>query len=500
MENTKLTSLFKTFTPSEFKEFEKFLSSPFHSGDRNLKPLFEIVKKYYPKFDDPKFTKEETFRVLYPDEKFDEARIRKLMSFLLKMGEDYLVAIALRNDKYERNFLLLKEFRERELDTPYKGLANTMEKEISTTKFPVEIYFAKRLDYCRETFIYYYDYKYDYGKAFELVNEQLTNSTSLFLFFLFRALNTKSIAEKFHATDYDKTIHSAIRNTFEIEKFFNSEAKGNETIEIMLPGFYISKALEDIFDFESYEKGKKLLIENIGKYNTTSQHAFFRDLRSINIYREHYGETESIKQEAQKEIFEIIKLMFEYEAVIPDNEKYLPVNSFKIILNSALINKDYQWAEKFIEEYIPRLEPEQRKSMKYFALAFLEVKRGNYEKCLEYIINIKIDTPFIKFTVRHLNFIVFYELELYEEARYFLDTTQKYYSNTREIPSAVKEEGQNFVKYYKMLLRYSDKLQSEEIEMNFKKLLSEKVLTNKEWLLEKFEGIVNKTGGIATAH
>lgn len=111
MQNTKLISLFKTFSPVEFKEFDKFLSSPFHAGDRNLRPFFETLKDFYPDFDDPNLTSEETFRVLYPDEKFDESRIRKLSSFLFKMAEEYLIIVELRGKTIERKFMLLEQFR-----------------------------------------------------------------------------------------------------------------------------------------------------------------------------------------------------------------------------------------------------------------------------------------------------------------------------------------------------------------------------------------------------
>ena len=91
MENTKLISLLKTLDKNEIKEFGKFIVSPFHLKDRTMKPFFEAIMKYYPDFESPKFTRENIYESLYPGKKYDDAVIRKLSSYLYKMGEEFLV-------------------------------------------------------------------------------------------------------------------------------------------------------------------------------------------------------------------------------------------------------------------------------------------------------------------------------------------------------------------------------------------------------------------------
>ena len=91
MKDLKLTSLLKTFSKQEIKDFEKYLQSPFlnTSGEYILK-FFETVKKYYPGFDSDNFTKQNIFKEIYPKEKYNDARMRKLTSETMKLIQDYL--------------------------------------------------------------------------------------------------------------------------------------------------------------------------------------------------------------------------------------------------------------------------------------------------------------------------------------------------------------------------------------------------------------------------
>lgn len=71
MQKSKLITLLKTFSKEEMKNFDKFISSPYFSRGRNLKPLYNVLKKYHPSFDSPHFTEEKIFNKLYPKKKFD---------------------------------------------------------------------------------------------------------------------------------------------------------------------------------------------------------------------------------------------------------------------------------------------------------------------------------------------------------------------------------------------------------------------------------------------
>jgi hypothetical protein len=67
LEKNYLIQMLKTFTAGEWKEFEKFSSSPYFNKGRNYLPMLKILKKYYPDFDSPEFTHQTIYKNYIPE-------------------------------------------------------------------------------------------------------------------------------------------------------------------------------------------------------------------------------------------------------------------------------------------------------------------------------------------------------------------------------------------------------------------------------------------------
>src|SRR5512143_95729 len=103
MNNSKLISILRTFSPGEMKEFEKLVSSPFFNKGRNYLPFLAVLKKFYPRFDDDKLTPEFVFSKLYRDKKFNKQIIWNMTSAMQNMAEDFLLHVSMKKDRFVRN-------------------------------------------------------------------------------------------------------------------------------------------------------------------------------------------------------------------------------------------------------------------------------------------------------------------------------------------------------------------------------------------------------------
>jgi len=130
MYSSKLISLLKTFSKAEFNEFAKFVASPFHSRGRNLLPLFKFLKKYYPEFTNKKIDIESAYKTIYPGRAYNMPVMRKLVSELEKMGEDYLVQINVRNNDCDYFKRLSDEMQSRSLIKLFETNINKATEEI----------------------------------------------------------------------------------------------------------------------------------------------------------------------------------------------------------------------------------------------------------------------------------------------------------------------------------------------------------------------------------
>ena len=114
---------------------------------------------------------------------------------------------------------------------------------------------------------------------------------------------------------------------------------------------------------------------------------------------------------------------------------------------------EFEWAEGFIEKYSRELPEEFAASMKSHAYATLYFNKGEYERALKHIINIKYDYLRHKIDVKVLQFKIFYELGEYEPAYSILDTLRHYFSSTEEISPLMLTRCNAFIKYSGELLR-----------------------------------------------
>ena len=154
MFKSKFIDLLATFTHDEIKEFERFIDSPFFNRDKTISHSYKFFKKFYPEFNNSKFTKENFFKSLYPGKPYNDSRVRNILSDLLKHGQDYITIKFTRGNPFVENASTLEALSMRMLDTLFTKKINEAYESIDIKKHdPDEVYlFRKKLE----------DLKYDF--------------------------------------------------------------------------------------------------------------------------------------------------------------------------------------------------------------------------------------------------------------------------------------------------------------------------------------------------
>jgi len=109
MQNAKLLQLFKAIREAELREFTQFLKSPFYNRNQRVIALYEYLRKQKKNLEDEKFTKEYVFKRIFPKgEKYEDWKMRELMSDLSKLIEEYFIVKEAKRNEIERQMLLIK--------------------------------------------------------------------------------------------------------------------------------------------------------------------------------------------------------------------------------------------------------------------------------------------------------------------------------------------------------------------------------------------------------
>lgn len=127
MHDKKLIQLLRTFETSEIKALDKFVRSPYFNTNPTIVKLWTHIKKYAPDFSAAPLSEEKTFKKVFPKTAFNEQKLRKLRSILLKIVQDFLATEQFRKDDFLCQKKLATAYYEKEL---YSWFEDSYRKKI----------------------------------------------------------------------------------------------------------------------------------------------------------------------------------------------------------------------------------------------------------------------------------------------------------------------------------------------------------------------------------
>lgn len=488
MNDNKLLKLLKSFSLSEFNEFEKFVNSPFFSSGRDLSDFFKCLKPYYPEFDHKNFSEEKIFLKLFPGKKFIPKTsvnvIHKFSSELHKLGKEYLIQIELRNDGSRKFFYLLNKLREKELYSEF-------EREYKNSESASDnIYKGGVNDFLNGYFIMQSYFEYclvigDVGKTFDSILSLTELSAAVFLIDGYRNKDSNKCAQSFN-------IQTRYNLTDNLISHLNSEdmlAKMKQNNDKYYPYVAVSHAIHmlasDPYQMKYYFNLKHLVYKYKDLYGNSELYFLFSTLINFCI-RNAYGKDHDL---LVKEEFQLYKKVFELGVYKHIESDKIPSNHFRNILICALDNFDIEWSENFVNQYLKDIQTEFQENMKFYSMAHIYFAKGEFKIALENIIKVKYDMFIFKMDVKILMFKIYFEMDLIDQAYSILDTFKHYIANSKDLSEKMKILGINFAKYAAKLLNTKNPDQDTDPELLKENISVEEYLSAKTWFLKKISNI-----------
>ena len=200
MEKSKLISVLRTFSTSELREFKDFVGSPFYNKNEELVRLYNHLKKLAPRFPFKKIEKEVVYSALFGKKAFDEKHMKYLMSFLLKLAEQFIGLKKYQEDDVVVQAHILEACLDRNLDKSYANIFRKATNELDKVPY-------------KDTNFYYNKYlladignRYFSHQNIRKYNAQLQEASDFFdLYYLGKKLQYSCemlSSKKFLSTDY----------------------------------------------------------------------------------------------------------------------------------------------------------------------------------------------------------------------------------------------------------------------------------------------------------
>ncbi len=479
MNSSSVLNILRKFTTKEIKEFGEFLSSPFFNKNENVVKLYNYLKKYYPAFNDTKLEKELVYSKLYSKGKYNDGFMRTVIYNLGKLAEDYLAYVNFTKNRVNKGINLLEELNERKLEKIFLKYYNDIEKEVDKTEIKDSDYFYKKIKLNNLMHLYsnWSRFKAKNLRDFEdhRLFDEIRNLTYYYLSSVLKNYRFLLVKQEFEQIEFNFEVVDSIINFLTSNQ---NEYIDMPTVKINLFEILLVKEKDDKY----YYMLKDMLLKETETVSHNNRYSLHNVLHSYCTWKTYEGNEKFIEER-----YQLYTIALEQKLYCGNEDLYFDEIMFGSIVLVAIRLRKFDWAESFIDNYKTLLSPENSDLTVNFSLAKLYFSKGEHEKALGTLNEIKsIKHLQYKLVIKDLTMMIYYELSMLNQAMYTLDSYRHLLTKSKNILSEARfERVRNFLKFFTRLTKLKMKSTPKEIQ-NFRTELSNNSNTiEREWILKK---------------
>lgn len=466
MEGSKLIQLLQTFDTQELRAFKDFVASPFYNKNRELMDFYDYLKKIAPAFPEKKIQKEQVYKTLFPGKKYDDKHFKYLMSFLLKLGEEYIGLRKYQKEETLKSYHVLEACLDRNLDKSYQNIYRKAREKVNNNPL-------------RDTVYYYQEYlladladRHFSKLNVRKLNEKLQLAADYFdLYFLSKKLKYSCEMldfQNFFSIDYQQHLVEEISNYLKHKK--------HDDVPVIAIFYQVFLALTEENKKEHFDK-LKALMEQYESYFT----AF--EMKRIYIHALNYC-IRKIRQREDQYVEEALDLyMIGIQKKYLFDGAYLTPFSYKNIVKLGLRLQRYEWTEEAIKKYNHVLEENFRTNALNYCLADLYYHKGEFEAAMEHLRNVEFTDIFFTLDAKIMLLKIYYDKDAEEALHSLLASFKIFIKRNKLISNKVQATYQNFI----LLLGQLMKRNQQKLPAIKQKILDSELLTDRNWLLQVVE-------------
>ncbi|MCB0509407.1 MAG: hypothetical protein KDC82_01500 [Bacteroidetes bacterium] len=480
MLNSKLLQIISSLSDKEFKDFEKYLYTCVESNS-NVGLLFQLIKNHYPSFDEAKLDKKNIYAQIFGKGAYKDVKVREIMSLLRKQCENFLINIELNHTEYYKQLALLKQFRKRKLPVLFNQQLKTVENQLEEDAY-LNAEKHKRLYLLANEKNNFFE-QHQIRAHDSSISEKNENFDKYFFSSKLQTICELINREKILSASYNKSLEEEVLSIIDKHKNFYLD------IPAVHCYYEIILLLKSSNDEEQFVKS----FNTLNKYQKSFKE---RELKSMFSYLLNYciDQVNSGFVHFTKRLFDMQKLLLQNRILLEDG--VLSHISYRNIVSIAIKLKEYEWAEKFIEDYktyVSELHQENAYSLSKSNLLYAQ---ENFSETVLLLNQIEFTDVYYACTAKFTLLKAYFALKEWETLDYFVSSFQLYLKRNKDIALNFKKSSENFLKHFKKLLLVHKQLDFKEEKKMEKKLQDlkknieeEGIIANKTWLLEELDKI-----------
>ena len=466
MENSKLIQLLKTFKAKELREFGEWVQSPIINKNEELSNLYLYLKSCAPTFAAKKIDRATVYKKLLPKNKYNDKHLNHLMSFLLKLIEQYLAYSKFSENTLQENIYTLQAYTQRGLDKHYNQVLEITKQKLQQVPFRnVDFYFHQYLlaetenQYFLKQKIRKFDERLQLA-ANHFDNYLLANKLKYFCEMKDRKMSL--------AANYELNMQPQIFDFISNKDF--EEFPGINVYRVIL------QTLEQPADRHFFFTLKKLLKQNANDFPLV-------ELKELYFYAINYciRKVNQGEQGFLKELFVIYKECLK-ENVLIEDEQMSPW-TFKNLVGVGLRLKEFQWVEQFIKDNNDLLAEEFRENAFNYNMAELYYYRNDFDKAVNHLNKVEFSDVYYSFDTKKILMKIYFEQDEIDALLSLIASFKIFIKRNVSVSEGNKEAYNNFINVIQQFIKLATQKSAPEL---LKSIENTKPLADRNWLLEQY--------------
>jgi len=468
MHNNKVYTILQHFDKNDFKQFNRYINSPYFNKSKLLIKYFELLEKQLHSKNSDDFPKEKFWKKLYPNENYNDVRFRKLSSDLLRIVEGYLSQEIFEKKIFQKDAFLIEAVGKKGIEKYYPSVMRITENNKKKYEFEDADFYISQYQIQKNYHeIIQHEYKHSERQNLEEIDDLLSK------FFLSEKLKyyCAYLSQKQRGThEYNLSLPEEIIKLIQQKDYQNVPAL---SIYYQIYLTYIKET-----EVEHYYKLKNLLKEFGDKFQAVEAKTLYDSAINYCVKKGNQGHPEFVQ-----ELFDVYEDFLNKGAIYIDDE--LDPFHFKNIITAALRLGKYDWTEKFILKNKDKLPEQSKDNAVTFNLAKLYYYKKDYDKVIALLREVEYENIGINLSSKSLLLATYYEIDEIDPLYSLLESFRTYLNRRKDIADNWKKGYLNLIRFTKKLTKVipGDEKAVQKIKDEISN--SPSGIANVEWLKEK---------------
>ncbi len=475
MHNSKLLLLFKSLDKPKLKKLTDFSKNPYFNTNDKVSLLIKYIIKYAPDFEHDALSKAKCFKSIFPKEKFNDSKLRKVMSRTFKLVEQFILYQEIEQKEHLQEAILTQYYRVHNIDSLFGQKAKSWEQKNESLRIEEQYFQQYELAYEQSNILSKQVLKkINKQDKIDYYNKLYETIQSLQHFFFFRILYLYSTLQVYAFSINIATPKEEILTL--IEQIDENILKEHPFIL-----FYYKTLLMLIHEDndEHYQHLRQLL----GNYKFEEKDKFFivQLYKTLELYC--VRKIKRGEDEYYKELFELYMYELAHNLTFIEGD-FMPVKYRNIVTAGLKVNQ-FDKVTEFIQTYSHQLPKELSEDLSNYSMSLVYFFQKEYEKALEFLHQVDNKGDLIlKINIKRTLIMIYYELDEIDALDSSMNAFRTGMSRDEHVSNHRKTSNQNFINVlYRLIntqLNDVEKLRKIKAELE-----TEKIIEERAWLLEK---------------